>query len=317
MKKVISVILCFVLLFCMIGCGGTSNSTDNNQISPTNNTNNSSSTTNNTDSTTPVEPDKEETSYILSDFVVVDNEYCKVTIKNCVAAKNGDVEIKTLLENKTEDKTLMFALDDVAVNGWMIDPLFATSVAAGKKANSPIEFYGDSLEDCGINTVDKIEFNLRVYDYDDWSADAFVDEVFSIYPTGLDDASVVSPERWKGKNEETIIDNDKCTFIVLGTYIDDFWGYSLVVYLENKSDTTLMFSWDDVSVNGFMIDPFWASSVTKGNKELSTISFSDSDFEENGIKDVEEIEFCLRIHDYEKWDAKDLVNDIFKYQPKQ
>ena len=77
----------------------------------------------------------------------------------------------------------------------------------------------------------------------------------------------------------------------------------------------MMFSWDDVSVNGYMIDPFWATSVSAGNKKITTISFSSSKFTDNGIDKVEEIEFELRVYDDENWMAKDFVKDVFTYKP--
>ena len=76
-----------------------------------------------------------------------------------------------------------------------------------------------------------------------------------------------------------------------------------------------MFSWDDTSVNGFMIDPFWAKSIPAGKAAYGSINFSDSKFEENGIKDVKEIEFRLRVSNDENFSAKDHVNETFTYKP--
>ena len=39
-----------------------------------------------------------------------------------------------------------------------------------------------------------------------------------------------------------------------------------------------------------MVDPFWADSVCAGESAFSSISWSDSAFEENNITKVEEIE---------------------------
>ena len=78
---------------------------------------------------------------------------------------------------------------------------------------------------------------------------------------------------------------------------DNLWGYTLKVYLENKTDKELMFTVDDVSVNGFMCDPFWAETVAAGKKSNTTISWLKSNFEENGIQEVEDITFTLRIYD--------------------
>ena len=76
-----------------------------------------------------------------------------------------------------------------------------------------------------------------------------------------------------------------------------------------------MFSWDDVSVNGFMIDPFWASAIAPGMRNYSDISFSSSSFDENDITQVEEIEFTLRVHDYDDWFGDDVFRETLTYIP--
>lgn len=111
--------------------------------------------------------------------------------------------------------------------------------------------------------------------------------------------------------EKVIVDNENCTFKITNIEPDNEWGYTLKVYIENKTDKNLMFSWDDVSVNGYMCDPFWAATVQGGKKSIEEISFSTSDFEELGIEDVENIEFKLSVYDDDDFDAPYLVDEMF------
>ena len=76
-----------------------------------------------------------------------------------------------------------------------------------------------------------------------------------------------------------------------------------------------MFAWDDVSVNGFMCDPFWASSLPAGTAKYAEISFSSSKFEELGIKDVEEIEFVLEMYDDDDFSKPHYVEETFTFKP--
>ncbi|MBQ6236193.1 MAG: lipocalin family protein [Clostridia bacterium] len=269
------------------------------------------------DTATP-EPAEEpkHTTYTVDNAVIADNDYCKVTLISGTESASGDVAFKFLLENKTADKEQTFSIDDVAVNGWIVSSGVYESVKAGKKANDTMTLTASDMKEYGLTSADKLAFSLRVYDSNDWSADNFVDDTFTVYPTGMTEAEVVSPERQKTAKEMVVVDNDKCAFVILDTYEDSIWGYTLSVYLENKSaDKSMMFSWDDVSVNGFMIDPFWASSIPAGSKKLSQISFDESKFADNGIKDVGEIEFELRVYDNDDWGADDFVRDIFTYRP--
>ena len=346
MKKIVSVVLALILVLSLAACGGGGttgpSSTINNTATNTAESNTAQedskgNAVENTASTenTATQPadngskendskdnDKSDTSkdnpYTIADEVLVDDDNCKFTIVSGQNAPYDYVEFKVLAENKTADKTLDFSIDNVAVNGWAIDPYFYTTVTAGKKTNDKLEFDLDDFKACGFDTADKIEFTLRVYDDKDWSADDFVNEKYTIYPTGMSDADVKSPDRPTSKDEVVIVDDDNCTMIILGPEDDD-WGYSLAVYLENKTDSPAYFNMDEVSVNGFMIDPFFSETIPAGKKALSSISFSNSDLEENDLKeeDLEEMEFKLRVYDDEDWMKPDYVADTFTYTIKK
>ena len=75
------------------------------------------------------------------------------------------------------------------------------------------------------------------------------------------------------------------------------WGYTADMFFVNKTDKTLMFGTDDVSVNGYMADPFFAKSVSAGKCAFGSMQWSEETFAENEIEEVEEIEFTLSIYD--------------------
>ena len=114
---------------------------------------------------------------------------------------------------------------------------------------------------------------------------------------------------------QVLVDNEQVTVKITGIDEKNFWGYTLKVFLENKTETELMYTVDSVSVNGFMCDPFWAVTVAGGKKANEEISFGEGDFEKNGIETVEEITFTLRIYDSEDWQAEDLVKQTFTVNP--
>ncbi len=115
--------------------------------------------------------------------------------------------------------------------------------------------------------------------------------------------------------EMVLVDNE--TTVVKVTAIDEqgFWGYTLKVYLENKTDKELMFAVDSVSVNGFMCDPFWAATVAAGKKANESISFSEGDLTENGIEKVEQIQFTLLVYDSGDPLADNLIEQEFTIKP--
>ena len=128
--------------------------------------------------------------------------------------------------------------------------------------------------------------------------------------------TIVQPETTAPVFKEiTLVDDENCTVTVRSIDPDSLFGYTLNVYLENKTDKELMFSVDKVSVNGFMCDPFWASTVSAGKKANEQISFSKSDFETNGIKEVTDISFTLNVYDNADWTADYLVEKTFTVNP--
>lgn len=119
----------------------------------------------------------------------------------------------------------------------------------------------------------------------------------------------------ESSKEVVLVENDDIIVKLTGTEQDDLWGYTVKVFLENKTNKQLMFSVDDVSVNGFMCDPFWASTVAAGKKANEKITFSDAAFAENGIEAVEEISFTLHVYDSNDLMADSLIKETFTVNP--
>lgn len=111
--------------------------------------------------------------------------------------------------------------------------------------------------------------------------------------------------------ELVLVDNEDVTVKVTGINEDTVWGYALTVYLENKTDKELMFSLNTVTVNGYMCDPYWAKTVAAGMKSNTEISWFADDLKANGIKEVEDVTFTLRIYDSNDWTAEDVLNESF------
>ena len=119
-----------------------------------------------------------------------------------------------------------------------------------------------------------------------------------------------------GQFEEIVLfDTDDATMKVVGYHTDEILGWWILeVYLENKTDKTLMFSIDNASVNGYMLDPAWASEVTAGNKENTEVSWTGDDLESNGIEKVEKIEMKVIVYDSDDWTGDYLIEDTFTVQ---
>lgn len=258
------------------------------------------------------EPAQAEPPFVFEEITVVDNDCCTVRITGIEPDDVWGYALKVYLENKSPDRTYMFSVTDGAVNGVVWDPFFAAKVAPGKKANDTIRF-SDSEKAALLQEFTDVELTLRVYDSEDWSADDAANETVHIYPLGEDKAA--SYVREPQPTDTVIVDDNRISIVVTGYRTDKIWGYTADLYLVNKTDKTLMFSANDVSVNGFMCDPFWATDVAPGKVAFSSMNWSDSAFGENGITTVEEIELSLRVYDRENWSAGNVYEETVTLVP--
>lgn len=249
----------------------------------------------------------------FEEITVVDNEECAIRITGIDPDDVWGYTIKACFENRSAEKNYMFSVQTAAINGIEADPFFATTIAAGKKGNSKIQFSNEELYGPDVGSFTDIEITFRVYDSDDWTADAVALETVHIYPYG--EENIKHYVRAAQPQDIILADNDSVCVIVTGFTEDSIWGYTANVYLVNKTDRELMFAADDVSVNGFMADPFWARSLSGGKVCFTSMSWSDSTLEENGIENVEEIEMTLRAYDTNDWSAKDVLNETVTLKP--
>lgn len=305
MKKVVVLFLALMLMISFAACGG--------EMTPGTEKETNSTQNNNTDITETKASAKEEKNEIsFSEVVVVDNEQCAIKITKIDEKSFWGYTLKAQLENKSADKTYMFSVESAAINGVQCDPFFATEVASGKKSNNDISF-SETGFDADIGEYTDIELTFRVYDSEDWDADDVAKETVHIYPYGKDKAAKF--ERKEQTTDNVIAENEYAKVIVTGYEKDDIWGYTAKLFLVNKTDKNLMFSVDEVSVNGYMADPLYATEVIAGKCAFSSMSWFDETLEDNGITDVEEIEFVLTVYDSDDWLGDKFIDEKITLKP--
>lgn len=312
MIKIVTTLLLSALLLSLTACGGeTSTNTPNDN--PASSQIKESLGNNKGAETKDTEANNNENQITFKEVVAIDNAECMVKITGIDPDSLWGYTLKAQLENKSTDKTYMFSVESASINGVRCDPLFSTTVASGKKAYKDIDFNPKVLNENGIGEYTDIELTLKVQDSNDWSADPVGRETIHVYPYGAEKA--VAFVRKAQANDNVIIDNEHVTVIVTGYENDELWGYTVNLFLLNKTDKTVMFSVDEASVNGFMIDPFFATSVSAGKCAFSSMSWSDTTLEKNGITKVEQIEATFRAHDADNFMGEDFANKVITLNP--
>lgn len=295
MEKTVTVLLASAVAFSLAACGGS----DGNSAASSSSTvvSSDASGSENSGEAAASSSDTAETSQTetaaFEQITAVDNEQCAIFITGLDEDYVWGDTINVNLQNKSSEITYMFAIESASVNGVEATTMFADEVAPGMQANEEVTFYDEALMNNDIGPYTDIALTFRVYDTDDWTADEVAYVTVHIYPYGEDQASKYVRESLA--TDTVLIDNDNATVIVTGYHEDEVWGYTADLYLINKTDHPLIFSADDVSVNGFMADPFWGEYVGAGNTAFSEMSWSPDDFEKNGITDVESISMTITI----------------------
>ena len=232
----------------------------------------------------------------IEEQVLVDQDGIKITALKYVKDSIWGDGIKVLLENET-DKDVMVGCNALIVNDYMINDLFASEVAAGKKSNETIYLSSSELKAAGIDTVGRIEIYFHVYDTDSYDK-IFDSDCVTIETSAIDSIDTTA------NDEGTELYNDGGIRII-GKTVDEnsFWGTAILLYIENQSGNNVGISVDDLSINGFMFTPYFSTTVYDGKKCIDDITILSSELEENGIESIDEVELKFRVYNSDSYET--------------
>ncbi len=225
----------------------------------------------------------------ITEQVLVDRDGIRITATEYTEDSIWGDGIKLLIENAT-DKDYSVGCDALIVNDYMISDLFYSTVAAGKNANETLYLSSSELEAAGIENVGKIE--VYFYAYDD-NYDRLFENEYCLLETSEISVMDEVPE------EEGLELYNENGIRILGKTVDEnsFWGTAILLYIENNSDKNVGISVDDMSINNYMMTPYFSTTVYAGKKAISDITIMSSELEENGITAIEEVELKFHIYD--------------------
>ncbi len=198
-------------------------------------------------------------------------------------------ELKLLIENES-DKNITVQARNVSVNEYMVDTSMSADVASQKKINDALTFSESSLEECGISNIANIELSFHIFDSETWDT-IFDSEIYHIttscansYTQSYDDSG------------DLIYEDDSVKIISKGKAEDSLWGPEVTIYIENKLEENITVQTRDTSIDGFMVDDSFSPEIAGKKRAISTITFMDSDIEENGLSDFNSIETSFHIY---------------------
>ena len=219
----------------------------------------------------------------IEEQVLVEQDGIKITALDYVRDDIWGDGIKVLIENDSE-QDVMVGCDALIVNDY-------------KKANDVIYLSSSELQAAGIDTVGRIEIYFHAFDADSY------DEIFNTDCVTIETSAIDSMDT-KANDEGTELYNEDGIRII-GKTVDEnsFWGTAILLYIENESGRNVGISVDDMSVDGFMLTPYFSTTVYDGKKAVDDITLMSSELEENGITSIGEVELKFHIYDSDSYDT--------------
>ena len=285
MKKVLSILTVLCITLSLIACGNTHTDSPDALVDK------------GTEISSPAEKPEEVT---VAEQVIFDQEDVKITVTGLdVTGSFWGPELKLLIENNRKENITVQA-NHVAVNGIMVETSLSSDIAAEKKANASLSIFSSDIELAAIEAIKDIELTLNIFNSDSWN-DIVTSDLIHIstsatdYVQSYDDSGSLAYDDNGVKIVVKKIDSE-----------DSFWGADVLVYIENNRNEDITLQADNVSINGFMVSPAFSSDILAGKKTFDTITFFESDLQDNNITDITEIELSFYGFNMASWD------DIFR-----
>ena len=135
-------------------------------------------------------------------------------------------------------------------------------------------------------------------------------------PAGSDQSKYSSSEDASDSFSQVIVDREDLYFAIKEVKTDEALGYSWKVYLENRTDKNLMFSFEKVSLNGVMCDPFWAEVVPAGQHGNAEILWLRDALEERQLAaPITRADFTLNVYNDDDYTEAPLMHEPFTVYP--
>ena len=223
---------------------------------------------------------------------IVETDYITMEV-NGIEVEDDYLIIDTLVTNSSSKRGYEVSVTRASVNGIEIYPTYCEDVEAEDECDEPIEIgLSNVIENTEITDISDIELTIAIEDDD---MEVVYTDIVHIYPYGADQA-----ERYARPAADTdivIVDNEQYKVTVTEFEYVAGWGYSIHMYIENKTDETICLRGDDYSLNDTDADTRYDDVVGAKGVSFSRLEWSQSDLDDADVEEVTSINFTLSIYD--------------------
>ena len=288
-SKLPIIVVIIVIIVVIAAIGGDSSNKSKNELASE-----ESSKGNVTEAT--YNKDKGASSKIsIEEQLLVDKNGIKITATEYTNDSIWGEGIKLLIENNT-DTTYTVGCDALIVNDYMITDLFASEIAPGKKANETMYLSSSALKAAGIDTVGKVEMYFHALDFSDITKPLFKNEFCEVKTSAFDNMDTTPNDAGI-----ELYNNNGVKIVGKAVDEDSFWGTAILLYIENNSGINVGINVDEMSINGYMMNPLFSTTCYNGKKAINDITVFSSDLKDNNIEKIEEVELKFHIYDADSY----------------
>ena len=329
MKKILSLLLIFCLIFSLVACG--SNTDNEGSVGNEQQTENNSSETTPSDEKS-VQCDEKLGTFnknaSLAETVMVDEGGVKITATG-LNYTNYSVELELTIENYS-GKDLSFISGSMgyscnSINGYMVSNGYLNcDVANGKKANDIISFNYDGLMLYGINEIADMEIGFDMSDDDynhtysgprqvktsafdthDYSKNCYQEIITSRAAMNTYDYDITH------FSQDALYDVNGVKLLSSGVMINQDGETALLLELENTTSDMVYVSTSDIAINDLVVSSStWSSdAINPGKRGIVDVEISsvlDSEYWSiYGIKEIGSVALSLSQHNSDGNDIAD------------
>lgn len=252
-------------------------------------------------------------------------EDCIVRFLEPKIKEGQEFSIVAAMENHSKEVTYMVAVEPVYVNGYNCSLSAAEELKPGESKKTEIllnqEVLGQ-LEKGGCGEVRTLDLYTRVFDAENYLSEPVYNECITLHPYEDDYYPVY--ERGVLDTDTIFMDTEEVQVVLTEAAIVEpaedsaevfTEGYSWKLFLKNKTGSSILYSLEDVTLNGISVDPCWSMAVKGEGCSYAEVFWPKELLDENKITEVEEVIFSLVLYDEENSDSDWRVCENITYQP--
>lgn len=246
--------------------------------------------------------------------LTVGAEDCSIIFSDPDPYAEKGYTIHAVMENGSGDKTYLFSIDALYANGLNCNLACREEISPGETVEKDFIIEKNILDQMPYiyRDIRSLEFYIRIAETGDLPVEPLYSDVICIYPYG--DTEPVSMEPEVGADDVVWLDRDE-TLLLLSDSGMEGDDYVCHIYLKNRTGSRVIYSLEDVTMNGVAVDPAWSYIEYPGKSAYTEIRWSADALKENGINEVKEVIFSLVQYAYDEPTAEWRLCDNIIFQP--